>query len=268
MMFVFLHLLLNSYGTSMYVNASPIDGPDLEPARYDKPPFVVFIMVKRRKDDKLSRHECTGALVSKNHVLTAAHCLNDMGRGEILQVVAGAPSLRLCEPPCEVESWITYSKWAREKCQASDPLMDDVAILKLAKKVDCKMKLPSLSKKKFEQLAGLDARVTGWHSHFTMTSSMYLVFGTVKIYNKKLCQSKLTGIPGLDCNFCDIYLCVKGEPSHVLIEKVEDGGPLILGKDEIVGIFNGKQAPELPGTDQISFFISMHHFRSFIKDQI
>ena len=87
-------------------------GPNVRPAADNEFPFVISIGTTFDTNPQLY-HICTGALISRSHVLTSAHCVDSEELGTI-QVSIGSVDLTAAEK-FPVSGWLTYYDWAKFK---------------------------------------------------------------------------------------------------------------------------------------------------------
>ena len=114
-----------------FSNAEPLVGQNVRRVRGNEFPFVVAIGNNFFQD--LQDHICTGSLISRNHVLTAASCLKNVAL-ERLRVKIGSSDI-LSANDFEVSWWLSYEEWAQLNNMPPDHEDHDVAIIKVTKNV-------------------------------------------------------------------------------------------------------------------------------------
>ena len=105
-------------------------GPGVRQVHGNEFPFVVSIGVISDRDAELN-HICTGSLISRRHILTASHCMEDLKLG-LVQVSIGSSDLRAAEK-FQVNWWITYDNWLEDNGIPDDLRLSDIAIITVNK---------------------------------------------------------------------------------------------------------------------------------------
>jgi len=187
---------------------------------------------------------CGGAIYTKNHVITAAHCLKGTAGYELTSVRLGVTFQRSKEGQIiDIEKILPHPKYTQ------DPVAKyDLAILKLARSVDYSSSIrpiclsPPLSNK-FEEskLSGTQGKVAGWGRTENAFRSEVLKYTSLTImgnskcdvlYKRALREGKLGFLD--DINILDSQLCAIGRGSTDSCSG-DSGGPLYAQDRE--GVF-------------------------------
>lgn len=109
-------------------NAGPLEGVNVLSANSTEFPFIASLGYMRSIVRLERFHFCTGTLITKKHVITAAHCLIHVNKNPF-DVIIGDVDLRTANVRYNVDSWITYDEWARSVGKERVFDNNDVAIL-------------------------------------------------------------------------------------------------------------------------------------------
>jgi hypothetical protein len=105
-------------------------GIDVTPVEQGQYTFIVSLMhVNLNTFNRVDNHICTAALVTRNHVLSAAHCIEDRLKNETV-VLAGSNYLSLCTA-YEIFAWITYNEWGERRRIFIEFDTNDISIIKV-----------------------------------------------------------------------------------------------------------------------------------------
>lgn len=111
--------------------ANPLKGSDVKIvplAEENFWSFVVSIQSKVHENSIILIHFCTGSLVTRTHVITAAHCLNGKYQNNIRLKIGSTDTEKgyIFEP----KKIITYENWARNhESKVRHEVKHDIAII-------------------------------------------------------------------------------------------------------------------------------------------
>ncbi|XP_078252944.1 granzyme K-like [Rhinoraja longicauda] len=239
-----LFVLLAISLTPAYHGVEIIGGREVKP---HSKPYMVSIQISRNA--KKYEHWCGGALISKNWVLTAAHCKDTMQKEWKSQVVLGEHSLSQDEKSKQIIPNMTWIHYGRLNART---LENDIILLKLEGnvKINKYVKVLKLPKTKATDVKpGTSCSVAGWGKTSTCSEnpSDTLQEVKLKVIDRKTCNSK--DYYNHKPEVTQDMICVGDSKGKGDSCQGDSGGPLICNKKYTGIVSFGKKCadPKKPG---------------------
>ncbi|XP_034667380.1 LOW QUALITY PROTEIN: trypsin alpha-like [Drosophila subobscura] len=187
-------------------------------------------------------HHCGGSIYSKDFIITAAHCIDDVEANQ-LQVRVGSSCRDEGGTLHQVAAFKWHSGFSRNLCE------NDIAIIRLSESLKFNDRVQSIPLATEEPEAGTKAKVTGWGTTLKGRGHGILQGLEVSIISRGLCQK-------LKSFVTDDVIC-----AGALFNSLgggDSGGPLTVN-NELVGVVSSGR-PFLTGE-----YVSVVYMKDWIQ---
>ncbi|XP_044259429.1 trypsin-5-like [Tribolium madens] len=220
-------LALLFFTVTTYISATPPFGPRIflgTPARTVNP-YQVSLQY-------MDQHFCSGAIIHKSYILTAAHCLTNI-RVNIAQIVIRAGSIFLHEggslrQVCDGEIHPFYFESAEYD--------NDIAILKLCDDLTFNENISAIALPRNEEIIndGTVGLVAGWGTTEKQDTSPILRYTKFVTLNQETCRQYWTSKGG--DNITSNMFCITCAENYLCSPCPGDsGGPFVVD-NKVIGI--------------------------------
>uniref|UniRef100_A0A1A9WPP3 Peptidase S1 domain-containing protein n=1 Tax=Glossina brevipalpis TaxID=37001 RepID=A0A1A9WPP3_9MUSC len=180
-------------------------------------------------------HFCGGSLYDKNHIVTAAHCLQGAVASQI-KVRAGSTTWNDGGILLDVADFKIHEGYS------SSIMINDVAVIRLASSVTYSSAIKNIELAKKAPVDGAKASVTGWGTLHSGGGTLPVTLQAVKVamVSQETCASSAYGygdsiLPTMICTYTEGKDACQGD----------SGGPLVSG-GQLVGIVSWGEGCAFP----------------------
>ncbi|KAJ8667209.1 hypothetical protein QAD02_008871 [Eretmocerus hayati] len=207
---------------------------------------------------------CGGALITKNHVLTAAHCLYDLDLQDI-QIVAASSNLRFQQRKIyRLNSSISYDEWAGMH-ELTDTGFHDIAVIELDVQ-DTKIEPVSLTKLSDSELVGKKVTLAGWgDSNNDDEPPSLLQKVSLTILDKEDCEKRVSSVWNKQCKLSSWMMCIAAEP-WALGSNGDSGSPILDANNDIVGVLSAVSEGTLDMAKCVNSIMQASYYKKFIRE--
>ncbi|XP_011495577.1 PREDICTED: uncharacterized protein LOC105360382 [Ceratosolen solmsi marchali] len=207
-------------------------------------------------------HICTGSLITRSHVLSAAQCIENRSPNETV-VIHGSNLLDYCAE-YNIEWWITYTEWALYRNMFLDIVDHDVSVTKLTHPIEEQFQVGRLAPISITDAVDKFVRMAGWGISNQRQISRAILLGSARVLFNDDCERRIFDASGRAVMIGESHFCTHNSP-FTLLKRGDFGGP-VLYYNRIIGI-NKEVLPDLVNRynpEKVNVHSNIHYYREFI----
>ncbi|XP_011495563.1 PREDICTED: chymotrypsin-2-like [Ceratosolen solmsi marchali] len=200
-------------------------GANVRDAMEDEFSYVVSISRIDLEDaSKPNEHFCTGTLITRQDVLTSAHCMESEALSTTLVIVG---SINLTEGiTYKPLWWITYNLWTDMKEMQRKFTNNDIGNLRLYHEVPEEIVPASIMQMPNSNFYGLNVQIASWGDREDGVTPINMKTVILNILSNTECESRIKGLCGQDVPIKENRLCAVADP-FALMYRGDSGAPLL-----------------------------------------
>ncbi|XP_011498390.1 PREDICTED: trypsin alpha-like [Ceratosolen solmsi marchali] len=264
---IFLLQAIIFYNHHGFAISKALIGSNIRAAYDNEFPSVVCIVRNEVSPERYAEYlTCTGTLISRQHVITAAHCM-DVFSQSVSLVVYGSVDVRHGRR-LPVAWWISYMQWSTSiglDIPPSAYIYSDISVIKLTSEVDRRINPSNLSPMAQNRLMGHTFVMAGCGEANHGMFPTNIERAEVTSISNRECEQRATEIQGWFVAISDSNFCSVADP-FVLTSPGDSGGPL-LHRNFIVAVNIGPY-PDLHSNyhaRQANYHVGIDHYRHYIS---
>ncbi|XP_011495582.1 PREDICTED: trypsin-like [Ceratosolen solmsi marchali] len=238
-------------------------GSEVRKVQPEEFPFLAAFRHVNLTDPHPTRnHICTGSLITRSHVLSAAQCIENRLISQTV-IAHGSNSLVYCIE-YRIQWWITYNQWSLYMNRPLEFVDNDVSVTKLWTPVRGEFHLAQLSTIPTTHAIDDHIVLVGWGVNNRRKISRKMLSSVAKVKSMNECQELIRQASGRVTVIRENLFCTHNSP-YTLIKRGDFGGP-VLYFNNIIGI-NKEIRPEVLNDYnrlKVNIHTNIDYYRDFI----
>ncbi|KAJ8679942.1 hypothetical protein QAD02_015729 [Eretmocerus hayati] len=249
-----------------FINTEPLRGNAVLPVDEYEYRYVAHIAYKDKKSDTKLIYTCSGIVITKKHVLTAAHCLLET-KAEVdkTRVLVGSSNLLRCTPYTP-KSWTTYIDYKEQITNGAKKLSmradTDLASIELSHEIDESIKPATIALRPVEKVEGGFAEIVGWGLLDDNVLNKQLNRAFVTILSPETCSKKISEKLHKVKRIFSRNICTVANP-RVSLTCGDSGGPVVRN-NKVIAVNRGTSPVEFEEAERYNVHLYLLHYKQFI----